>query len=84
MIQFSYFVPKNMFATVFLFFKSLIEWLSQFLKIIKVAVILSQPRPDIVSAATRDYNKSSTTFLADPLLFKAYLTISMIPWLFST
>jgi hypothetical protein len=56
----------------------------QFLKIIRVAVILSQPIPDIVSGATSNYNKSSITFLEDPFDFNAYFTISMIPWLFYT
>ena len=54
------------------------------LKTIRMAVMLSQPRPDMVSVAMSLSRRSSTTFLWVSFFLMSYLTISMMPWLFST
>lgn len=56
----------------------------QFLKLIKIAVMLSQPIPDVVSPATNVSIRSDTTFFLSFSLVSCSFTISMIPWLSST
>lgn len=51
------------------------------LRTMTTAVILSQPIPDMVSAATSLSSKSSTTCLVF-FFFSSYFTISIMPWLF--